>query len=134
MSWIERLANRLKTDLIKSLTSGQNISVEDVMTYSDDFLFDNDRDIPSVAKVQQLIDDSVAGGTTALTFDETDLVSMGDGFYKLPLTLAAGKVILGIKIEIDGGDTFQKAPAEFINDEILNFDTNATQTITIITN
>lgn len=74
------------------------------------------------------------GGTTTLTFNQTDLVSMGDGFYKLPLVLAADKVILGIKIEIDGGDTFQKSPAEFINDEILNFDTNATQTITVITN
>lgn len=72
-------------------------------------------------------------GTTPLTFTQGNLVAMGGGFFKLPLVLTGSKVILGVKVAITSGSTYQKPASDWANNEILNFDTNAAQTITVIT-
>lgn len=71
--------------------------------------------------------------TPPLTFTQGNLVSMGGGFWKLPLVLTGTKVILGVKVAITSGSTYQKPASDWANNEILNFDSNAAQTITVIT-
>lgn len=75
---------------------------------------------------------SPIGVLTTQTFTQANLVSTGDGFFKLPLVLTGTQCILAVKITL-GGNTYQKPASDWINDEIINFDSNATQTITVIT-
>lgn len=110
MSWIERIANRLKTDLIKSLTESGFISIESLLRYNDDYAFDDSRDIPSIAKVQQLIDDS-GGGSAALTYTFTgsDVV---DGAIDLTGQTGmpdAGTIPSGLRVYADDVDYSQSA-------------------------
>lgn len=76
----------------------------------------------------------IVPGVTSLTFTQANLVSMGNGSFKLPLVLTAGRAVLAIKVAITSGNTYQMPASEWTNNEILNFDTNVAQTITVITN
>lgn len=109
MSWIDRIANRLKTDLIKSLTESGFISIESLLRYNDDYAFDNSRDIPSIAKVQQLIDDS--GGSAALTYTFTG-ADVVDGAIDLTVQTdmpVAGTIPSGLRVYADDVDYSQSA-------------------------
>ena len=70
---------------------------------------------------------------TPLTFTQANLVSTGDSFFKLPLVLTGSQIVLGVKVAITSGSTYQKPASDWINNEIINFDTNVAQTITVIT-
>ena len=120
-------------ELIATSLSSINsfISVKKKLTYSDDFVFDNARDIPSKGYVDSLVSGVV--GTTALSFTQLNLVAMGNGSFKLPLVLAAGQAVLAIKVAITSGSTYQMPASEWSNNEIINFDSNVPQTITVIT-
>ena len=75
----------------------------------------------------------IVPGVTTLTFTQANLVSTGDTFFKLPLVLTGSKVILGVKVAITAGNTYGKPASDWINNEIINFDSNVPQTITVIT-
>jgi len=72
-------------------------------------------------------------GITTSTFTQLNLVAMGNGSFKLPLVLAAGQAVLAIKVAITSGSTYQMPASEWSNNEIINFDSNVAQTITVIT-
>jgi len=69
-----------------------------------------------------------------LSFTQLNLVAMGNGSFKLPLVLAAGQAVLAIKVAITSGSTYQMPASEWSNNQIINFDSNVAQTITVITN
>ena len=64
-------------------------------------------------------------GLTTLTKNETNLVSMGDGFYSLPITLTGDDQV--ISVAIDG----RSIPVQFESGNLINFDNNNFQTIKI---
>jgi hypothetical protein len=61
------------------------------------------------------------------TFTQADLVSMGSGFYKIPLTLTGNQSVLSVKI-VYSGNTIQVVP-QWQDGFLINFDNNSTQTI-----
>jgi hypothetical protein len=71
-------------------------------------------------------------GTTALAFSEIDLISMGGGFFKLALVLSGTSSVLAVKIAITDGNKYQKPASDWQNDELINFDSNVPQLITVI--
>ena len=83
--------------------------------------------------VKKLLITAIPPGTTTLTFTQLNLVAMGNGSFKLPLVLAAGQAVLAIKVAITSGSTYQMPASEWSNNEIINFDSNVAQTITVIT-
>jgi len=86
-----------------------------------------------VGTAQDIVNLIPTSGTTTLTFTQINLVSTGDTFFKLPLVLTGTKVILGVKVAITAGNTYGKPASDWVNNEIINFDSNVAQTITVIT-
>lgn len=68
------------------------------------------------------------GGLDTVTFNQANLVSMGDGFYKLPISLDSDKAVIAIKIVPSSGTPYQK-PVEYDDGFLINFDNNSNQTI-----
>jgi hypothetical protein len=70
---------------------------------------------------------SLSGTITTLTFTQADLVSMGGGFYKIPLTLTGSQSVLSVRI-VYSTTSIQVVP-QWENSFLINFDNNSTQTI-----
>ena len=72
---------------------------------------------------------TLASGVTTVTKTQADLVSMGGGFYSIPITLTTDQQILSVTINESG--LLRNVPVQFENGSLINFDNNNTQIIKI---
>lgn len=112
---------------LKNLYS-ELIGVGNKARYSDAFTFDNPRDIPDLGTVQALL----GSGINSNTYSGTDLEDDGGGGFYLPYELTDGEIILGIRIDYDGGgSSLLPASYDFTAEGITGFPNNSAQSIKV---
>lgn len=133
MAFIERVADRIKTGLLKALVD--IISVQSLLRYEDDYPFDNPRDIPSVGYVEFLVDSS-GSGLTKITLTGADLTDIGGGFYTtlLPVLTEQQTIVGMIKVFPDVSDlaTFYLKNPEVDGSDLINIEWDGLSDIQII--
>lgn len=123
---------QLQIEEIISAIAANPVLISSLFRYKDANSFNDPQDIVD----KNYVDNATALVAPILTFDESDLVPTSgdpDTDYNLPITLAAGKVILAIKVEITSGDDFNISPSAYRNGIIYGFGSNAPQTILVVT-
>lgn len=130
MSKHDLKARQLQVEEIISVIVANPIIISSLLRYNNANTFSNPQDIVDKNYVDNLFSGS---GVITQILDETSLIPNSgdpDTDYNLPITLAAGQVVIGVRVLITGGDDFN-LPINYKNNVLYGFANNLPQTIII---